>query len=350
MGIVQEPRFYDRIRTSLFTVTQVLILFWISYNLMRYERIRKGTLWVLAVSCLILAIMQILNITSERVGYGDRVSAFGDNPNQLGWMLSVGLLTLVGLAYGRENVNFKVRLLTWLSFGVLATALIRTGSRGATAGLVAGLMAFLLKGRSFGTKLKIGLIVVLGIGSLIWASYHIEAVRVRWEQTFYKGSMAGREEIYPAAWEMFQEKPLFGWGPVKHYYELGSRLGLPTRDPHNLYLWILIETGLLGAVPFFAGLWLCWHAAWKARHSIQGVVPVALMLCFLVNNAKGTGLADKVSWIILAYALASGSSVPPPWRWRRRVHPANTWPTHWPTSATLPFPGYVTPLNNNLDS
>ena len=152
--------------------------------------------------------------------------------------------------------------------------------------------------------------------------------------------MAGREKIFPAAWGMFQEKPLFGWGPVRHYYELGSRLGQPTRDPHNLYLWLLVETGLLGAIPFFAGLWLCWHAAWKARHSIQGVVPVAMMLCLLVNNAKGTGLTDKLSWIILAYALASSSSVPPPWRWRRRVHPANTWPTHWPTSPTSPaLPG-----------
>ena len=116
--------------------------------------------------------MQILDITGERVDYGGRVSAFGENPNQLGWMLSVGLLALVGLAYGRENINFKVRLLTWLSFGVLATAIIRTGSRGATAGLVAGLMAFLLKGRSLGTKLKVGLIILLGIGSLVWASYH----------------------------------------------------------------------------------------------------------------------------------------------------------------------------------
>src|SRR5262249_50542735 len=108
--------------------------------------------------------------------------------------------------------------------------------------------------------------------------------------------------------------------------------------------------GLLGAVPFFAGLWLCWHAAWKARHSIQGVVPVALLLCFLTITAKGTWLTDKLFWVVLAYALASSSPVSRSWGWRRPVHPTNTWHTHWPTPTTSPFPDYVTPLHNNLNS
>jgi O-antigen ligase len=351
-GILQESQYYSPIITQLLTQTQLLIFFWIAYNLMRYERIGTGTLWALTVSCLVLAILQALDITSTgNVHEQGRVSAFGINPNSLAWVLSLGLLALVGLAYGREDMSLKVRLLTWLSFGVFAAAIIRTGSRGAIVALVAGFMTFLLKGRSLGTKLKVGLIALLAIGALVWISSHIEAVRVRWERTLFQADTAGRDKIFQVAWEMCQEQPLIGWGPIHHYFELGSRLGHSRPvDPHNLYLWILIETGLLGAVPFFAGLWLCLHASWKARHSILGIAPMAMMLCLLIINTKGTGLKDKLFWVVLAYALASSSSVSRSWKWRRRVHPANTWPMHWPTPATSPFPDYVTPLHNNLNA
>ena len=75
---------------------------------------------------------------------------------------------------------------------------------------------------------------------------------------------------------------------------------------HNLYLWILKETGLLGAIPFFIGLWLCWRSVWKARGSAQGTLPLACLVFMLVINMNGTYLYYKLFWLVLAYALASG--------------------------------------------
>lgn len=325
-SIPQEPEFMAQMIGRLFTLIQVLILFWISYNLMRYERVIKGTLLMLAASCVVLAVLQALGITSETEAQ-DRVSAFGTNPNTLGALLALGLLALVGLAYGRKEIDNKVRLLMWLSGGILAIATIRTGSRGAMTALVVGLLFFSLKGRSVLSMLKVGLIVIPAISSLLWVSYHSEAVRRRWEQTFLKGSLAGREDILPEAWEMFKEKPLIGWGPVYHYVELGSRFGVPAKDTHNLYLWILTETGLLGAIPFFVGLWFCWRAAWRARRSIQGVLPIAMLSCLLTINMSGTWHNRKPFWIVLAYALVSSSYVVPPWRWRQRAQltSADSW-------------------------
>jgi len=174
--------------------------------------------------------------------------------------------------------------------------------------LLAGFLAFLLRG-GLGSKLKVGLFVILAVTLLGVASYRIEAVRVRWESTFREGEVAGRDIIFSAAWKMFEEKPLIGWGPVYHLSELGSRLGVSTRDPHSLYLWLLTEGGLLGAFPFLAGLWFSWHAAWKARDSIQGALPMAMVLCILIANLKGTGFIDKLFWFVLAYAQASSSYV-----------------------------------------
>ena len=158
------------------------------------------------------------------------------------------------------------------------------------------------------TKLKFGSIALIGIILLGVSSYRIEAVRVRWERTFYDQSLAGRERIYPEAIGMILERPLIGWGPVNHFWELGPRLGEPYRDEHNVYLWILAEVGVLGAIPFFAGLWLCWRAAWIARHGLQGVLPLAMLFFLLTASMSGTNHNRKYYWVILSHALAAGAA------------------------------------------
>jgi hypothetical protein len=169
------------------------------------------------------------------------------------------------------------------------------------------LLIFFLSGKSLAMKLKFALIALAAIVALAWASYRIDVVRIRWERTFYDQSFAGRERIFPEAMAMILEKPLIGWGPINHYYELGSRLGLETRDEHNLYLWLLAEVGLFGAIPFLIGLWLCWRAAWGARSGIQGVLPVVMLLFLLVSGLKGTAHKGKLFWVVLSFAMASAS-------------------------------------------
>lgn len=308
LGYLQDPVFRSAMITRLFTLGQMLVLFWASYNLMRYDRVLKCTCLTLAAACLLLSVLQALGVSSQEIGQG-RLTAFGENANTVGALLSLGLLALSGLAYGRKITNFRFRLLFWLCAGILAVTIIRTGSRGAMLALVVGFLIFFLQGKSLRTKLKIGLVAILATGFLGIAAYQIEAVRVRWERTLLEGEVAGRDKIFATAWEMVKEKPIIGWGPVRHYAELGSRLRYPGpgRDPHNLYLWILTEVGILGAIPFFAGLWLCWRAAWQARHTIQGVLPLAMIACLLMVNMSGSWHNRKLFWVVLAYALASRS-------------------------------------------
>jgi O-antigen ligase len=304
MAPFQESQFTFAIVSRLLTLTQLLLLFWISYNVMADERVVKGTLLTLILSATLLAILMILGL--EDSPYGERETALGWNPNALATILSLGLLGIVGLAFGRRTREFKVLLLMTVCSGVLAMQIVRTGSRGAVVALIVGFLAFPLKRtRRLASKIQLVLIGVLAIGFLARASYQSESVRERWESTFATGDTAGRDTIFSEAWGMFLERPLFGWGPVTHYYELGSRLGLLYRDTHNLYLWVLIETGILGAIPFFIGLWLCLWAAWNARDGLQGVLPLSMLLCLLINNMKGTFLSSKLFWIVLAYALAS---------------------------------------------
>jgi O-antigen ligase len=133
-------------------------------------------------------------------------------------------------------------------------------------------------------------------------------MRARFEETIEEGDVARRDRIYPTAFEMFVEKPLLGWGPISSTFELGMRLGHPeeeTKNPHNLILFGLVSTGLLGSLPLFVGIAFSGLSAWKTRDGPHGILPLAMVAAVLVANMSGLWLFNKLHWLVMAYALAS---------------------------------------------
>lgn len=306
LALLGEPKYIASIWFRLFTLLQMAVFFWISYNLLRRDTLARAALVTFVSSCLLLALLQSLGITVATKG--ERISALGDNPNAIGSILALGLLAGLGLAYGQQKSSVKARLLAIPICAVVGYEMVRTGSRGAFVALAAGILLYILHHGTVRVKIRNACVVVFVLCVLVWNSYTWETARERWKRTFEYGSMAGRERIYPTAWSMFLEKPLQGWGPVHNMVELGGRVhfGRP-RDTHNLFLHVLTETGILGAVPYFMGIWLCWRAAWRARTSVHGVLPLALLLCVLFINLSLTWHHRKLHWLVLAYAAASGS-------------------------------------------
>lgn len=288
----------------LATHVQMLVLFWVAFNLFQDSRVIKGAFLALGSSCVLLTMIQVGGGAANIIGQG-RVTALSQDANSLGSMLSLGLLGLLGLAYGRKSEDGRIGLLAWMCFGIVAIGVVLTGSRGALLSLVVGIMALMTRQGQSVLRIRMVLIAVFTIACLVWASYANEAVRVRWERSLTKGNLAGREKVLPVAWKMFTEKPSIGWGPVSNYVELGRRFDSESVDTHNLYLWVLTETGLLGSVPFFIGLWLCWLVAWRARYSSEGSLPIALLACAFTVNMSVTWISRKQFWLVLAYAVAS---------------------------------------------
>jgi O-antigen ligase len=110
---------------------------------------------------------------------------------------------------------------------------------------------------------------------------------------------------------MFLEKPLIGWGIHTNTYQIQARVALPNYnnlDAHNLILYLLTSTGLLGTVPFLAGIWLCMRGAWKARSGAYGTLPFSMVVTLLVADMSASGLHWKHHWLVLAYALAIGEN------------------------------------------
>ena len=309
LGTTQTPMYAGPMFSRLLTLIQMLILVWIASNLFKYPEICKGALLALVASSTIKATLQMLGVGAGIAKQG-RVTMFADNPNSVAITLALSLVALIGIIYGRMTIEKKMTLLAWSAVAVMGIALVMTGSRSAQLGFVSGLLVLLLKEGNAGAKFKMGLIVVSVFALLVGVTYTNEGMRARWERTLYDGDVAQRDKIMPLAWDMFLEKPVLGWGPVTHSFELGRRVGKPSRDAHNVYLSVLIETGLLGAIPFFAGLWLSLRSAWRARSGMEGVLPMAMLVCLLFINLGGTMHAGKMFWVLMAYVLGSAWSSP----------------------------------------
>ena len=299
------------IRYRLFTLVQVLVMFIISYNLLRQPRMVGLMLGSFSAACAVLAALNLAGVTASAVklAEGERVTTFGEDLNTAGSVFGLGLLAIVGLVYGRMRRGRSRNFLAWVMLPLLSLSVVRTGSRGALVALAGGLLVFLLRRGSVWLRFRNFMIVAAAFVVIVVASLSMEMTRKRWEATFERGSMAGRERIYPEAWKLFLERPILGWGPVANFYALGKRLLLPTRDTHNLFLWLLTEVGILGSIPYLAGLYLCVRTAWRSRAGPEGVLPLAMLVSALLINMSLTWIEAKPFWLVLALALASGSQV-----------------------------------------
>jgi O-antigen ligase len=154
-------------------------------------------------------------------------------------------------------------------------------------------------------NLTVGLIL---LGGLSYLAIHLDTMSARLEKAVATGNLSEREIIWPLAVRMVRDKPLLGWGPVVNKHELAARLKDPdfeSRDTHNVLLEVLTSTGLLGAIPFLLGIWLCLVAAWSARTGPRGAVPLAMVVAMLAGNMSQNRLTWSVLWLVLAIGLAS---------------------------------------------
>ena len=317
LGLLEPSEHRAALWRSVFLLAQLVTLCWIAYCLMRDPRVAEWALLSLAAACAVLALLQVTGVASSVSDAGarvERVTAFGFHPNNLARILTLGLLALIGLSYGRGRSFFQPVFLAWPAVALVGVALIQTGSRGGLVALGVGLTTLVLRGGSWQRKLlnAFGVLAVAAFFAL--ASMQSEIMRERFERTMEEGNLARREQIYPTAWEMIQERPLAGWGAIAGTYELGTRLGHPeeeTKNPHNLLLYALVSSGIVGALPLVAGLALAAYAAWRSRHGAHGILPLALVAALFVANMSGVWLFNKLHWLVTAYALAGINYISP---------------------------------------
>jgi len=176
--------------------------------------------------------------------------------------VALNLLGLLALHSYRRKRGVKVAVL----LASVPVAILATMTRAVWMSFAGTLLAlmFLSKNRRL-RRACAGLAIVGGIAlaAVLSSSELAGALNDRVSES---GPVDYREAVYAGGWEMFLERPLMGWGFNRMPANLPRHVSGYSEKvlyPHNTYLELLVEQGVVGLASY---LWLMWEL-WQLRRS-----------------------------------------------------------------------------------
>jgi O-antigen ligase len=222
------------------TYFQLLLVLWMVWELAPNLRRQLGLLLAYVFGASVAAINTIMVYRSLLGTSSRRFAAEGFDPNDLGMTLALALpmAWYLGMAYPRPLVRWLCRL--YLPVGLVAIGL--TSSRGA---LIASIVALLIIPLSMGQLSRgkvVGAILLIALSGVIAVAYIPATSWQRFGTTRSEvegGTLNDRLVIWKAAMKAFTKRPFVGYGTNGFNWAVHSQ-------PHNSYLAVLVEEGLIG--------------------------------------------------------------------------------------------------------
>jgi len=203
--------------------------------------------------------------------------------------LATGLLIAVGLALVLNFTRASWLVFAFGSFCLLCLARVRFSRLLLALGLGGSLLAVLL----YLSQLILNASLLLSLGKRFQELGQLQT-----------SSAGSRLQTWHLAWEAFLQSPWLGHGWGRFV------------ETHNVPLQLLAETGLLGALGFYAlMLWCSWQmlqAWWRALDPRLKGLQVTLLMAFwgcLAFDLTNHGIYHFVLWFVLALGLATARCV-----------------------------------------
>ena len=181
--------------------------------------------------------------------YGNRYGGMYGNPNGLGSILELATPFIIFSSYKLRDrgILFYISL---VALTCIVPCLLLSGSRGAMMAIGTELIIFaaIVYFRKQNIKLSkfhvVGVVLFITVGIVIFAS------------SYERSYDTERVLLWVSSWHMFLDYPIFGvgFGNWAEYYKasyispLSKEPWLP--NPHNLYLYLLSETGIVGFISY----------------------------------------------------------------------------------------------------
>jgi O-antigen ligase len=245
--------------------------------------------------------------------------------NEMVFFLVPGFAFALGL--------FLMAYRTWMNLGIVVmifvALVLSRGRAGVFLIVLASLALLAVAWRSTrGNHVQFGRgVVVVGAISLVvvgfWAmqrdlaSYFTNryVTSVSKELTEERGSVFMRVMVIRGVWDAFQTSPVVGIGAGNFKPRSQEFVDLTVNDsdliqPHNTYLGLLAESGLVGLLAFLGVLGSCLPTWRQLRQGVERrdwtiVTMVVALVCLLLNLATFDALARYPLWLLVGLALAA---------------------------------------------
>jgi O-antigen ligase len=288
--------------TRFFALLQLCVFLWVVSDLLKDADLARRALLAYALGAVTWAIGILLRVPGLSVTYVEaRLTSLGYDPNYVGTFMALGAAILIGLRFGtpleRGPATAGRLALTLPLLAVVADS----GSRTAAVAFAAGLATYLLTARSVRRPGRVSLWTSLGAGVLLLLL--VSGLQARGHWTSRWRTIETRGKIAAVSVGMVLERPLLGWG-VSYPRELGARMGRKPYVAHNLVLHVLVEVGIVGAVPFLVAVALCTLGTTRKLAGPLGGLPLAVMVTMLAANMALPLLLTKSFWLVLALGAA----------------------------------------------
>ena len=242
-----------------------------------------------------------------------RITSFFLNDNPFAAYLNLILSISIPLMVVKISSNLRRLAIAATITGL--TCMLLTQSRGALVAFVALLFAAVF---FFPTSKATRVAILAALALTLLAGVAVVSYLPERYSSFTEGDI-GRLIIWGVAIDLFRTAPLFGIG-FGSFRDLSGKYLQFILDTHNLYLKVLAETGVLGAVMYFGLKWIV------VRNGIvyRRASPLQHVLAFAVVGSIVTelvhGFADvmldvpqvaSMSFLILAlFVAAQGARTP----------------------------------------
>jgi O-antigen ligase len=202
------------------------------------------------------------------------------NPSGNGILMSVALVaTSIGVIFSRGRGKMVYAVVTLIVLAGLYATLTRSAWMGGIAAI--GLIAFIHSQR-WQRVLVVAMVLLLGGASV--AGLKDQLVRMKRDKNLTaedaEKSMKLRPLLAIVSWEMFKDHPIAGHG-YGHYFahndayhnDRGYNMPLEqarTYAQHNVFLSLLVDTGLIGFSLFSTWLLMLGGIGWQLARDLQG--------------------------------------------------------------------------------
>lgn len=291
-----------------FTLFQNITLYWLIASDLKKGNIQIKTLMLaFVISIVLMNILLTLDIGlgQEYVEGISRLTFFGNNPNILGLFAGLAIVFSLYFILNPHKAFGKKGFLLLLALPTYINLLLLSASRGAliTTGFSIVLMFLMNKTTPFKRILQVGLLVIA-------ASYFMEKLLEselmykRMTQFIEEENTAGRVDIWEDVIEIAEKRPLIGFGATGYESEMVKKYGV-YKDTHNLFLYILVTTGIVGLTIFLYFLYPHFRLAVQ-DYKNGNVFKIVILVFYLTTVIKAGGVINnKLMWFLLALVIGT---------------------------------------------
>ncbi len=288
----------------MFTLTQLIMLYYLINTLIRTTSELKTLLWVVLLCILLSSTISLFQYIGDP---NVRAAGLSRNPNYISPIVIFGACIVVLL--NKTTRSEKLKIFFIAAFIIILASLILTFSRGAMVSLAGVILYWIIT-----EKRKAKALILLSLLALVFLMIAPERFYRRMatiSEPVADASMENRILEAKAAIIMIQNNPILGvgWGNFSaNYLTVVTPIEIMPRQAHNTYLEVTAELGIFGGMIF---LWIIINT-WKGFSRATSKVPPGNwlndasrflkmgFLAYLVVDVFMNAQTEKYFWILIA--------------------------------------------------